>query len=1128
MFISLSLWAVFILLPGTAIAGDECGDGHKSCAGWAKRGECRKNPKYMLMKCKKSCGLCKSECKDESKSCTRWAIHGECYKNPFYMLFKCQKACKICGEPNPKCPDKHAKCPEWARKGQCLKNPKYMLLKCQDSCHLCRPECKDDNTMCTRWAINGECYKNPYYMMYKCQKACKICGEPKLNCPDQNDKCPEWARRGECLKNPKYMLLKCRDSCHSCYPECKEESKSCVRWAIHGECYKNPYYMMYKCQKACKVCGKPNCPDSNTRCQEWVRSGECKKNPKYMLWKCKDSCHICKQECIDGHKSCPQWANRGECDKNPLYMLYNCQKSCGICVVPTTTAAATTSVTTTAAAKTTTVTTAAAATPTPTVEPEPESTRETSEETGECVDDHNKCDFWANIGECVKNPDWMLINCKKSCNVCKSGDKAAEITGECKNDAPQCVYWAKIGECEENPGYMKSKCRQSCKVCTGGKPIVEKCEDYHKNCAYWASIGECAKNPKYMLASCGISCKLCNKTVDKDEITNDCTDSFKADFVFLVDASGSVKAKNFVIMKDFIQDVVSQFPIGPNNVQVSLVRFSSKKKTKKIFYLNKYKTLEDVKTHIAAMKYVKGPTYTAYALSYIRRKVLRRSKGARKNVPKLVVILTDGASTDRKRLPKALRRIRLKGARLFVVGIGKKLNETELEYMASKPKGEHLLRAADFSKLHGIIGKLKESTCRTRPMCEEGYELKVDRCVKCSTFQIADIVFVIDASLSVGAANFEKIKQFCDSVVKKLRIGEHEVRVAAVRYSNKATTKVFLFLNSQFSKDGVLAGIDSIDYVGGMTYSGYALKMVKNQVFKVNKGMREWAKNLVVLITDGYASDSVKEISAVLQGEGAKVMAVAIGTGADVNGLQTIVSAPGDENVFAVSGYDKLHSVVRDLEEKDCTEARACPNGWLFKGDLCYECKTNFRADIVFVLDASSSVKGENFKKMLLFVQKVVSDMPIGPTKVRVSLVRYSNKNEVEVVFYLNEHFSAAELKTAVDSVKYTGGGTYTAKALDLVRTDVLTSKKGSRRWVKQLVMVITDGKASDKLSLPKSILDLQDTGARMIAVGVGSEMDEKSLKSMASPPKEQNKMHVSNFDQLATIVDKVKVTVCQ
>ena len=40
----------------------------------------------------------------------------------------------------------------------------------------------------------------------------------------------------------------------------------------------------------------------------------------------------------------------------------------------------------------------------------------------DCADGHEKCEEWADAGECEKNSLWMqMFNCKMSCGIC--GDK---------------------------------------------------------------------------------------------------------------------------------------------------------------------------------------------------------------------------------------------------------------------------------------------------------------------------------------------------------------------------------------------------------------------------------------------------------------------------------------------------------------------------------------------------------------------------------------------------------------------------------------------------------------------------------------------------------------------------------
>jgi len=48
-------------IPKLLLSSDDniaCGDNHVHCDAWAQRGECDKNPAYMLTKCRKACKAC--------------------------------------------------------------------------------------------------------------------------------------------------------------------------------------------------------------------------------------------------------------------------------------------------------------------------------------------------------------------------------------------------------------------------------------------------------------------------------------------------------------------------------------------------------------------------------------------------------------------------------------------------------------------------------------------------------------------------------------------------------------------------------------------------------------------------------------------------------------------------------------------------------------------------------------------------------------------------------------------------------------------------------------------------------------------------------------------------------------
>ena len=41
----------------------------------------------------------------------------------------------------------------------------------------------------------------------------------------------------------------------------------------------------------------------------------------------------------------------------------------------------------------------------------------------------------------------------------------------CEDKNTQCSYWAGIGQCSENPNYMLHKCAKSCEQCGSGKKL---------------------------------------------------------------------------------------------------------------------------------------------------------------------------------------------------------------------------------------------------------------------------------------------------------------------------------------------------------------------------------------------------------------------------------------------------------------------------------------------------------------------------------------------------------------------------------------------------------------------------------------------------------------------------------
>uniref|UniRef100_A0A8C4N316 VWFA domain-containing protein n=1 Tax=Eptatretus burgeri TaxID=7764 RepID=A0A8C4N316_EPTBU len=150
------------------------------------------------------------------------------------------------------------------------------------------------------------------------------------------------------------------------------------------------------------------------------------------------------------------------------------------------------------------------------------------------------------------------------------------------------------------------------------------------------------------------------------------------------------------------------------------------------------------------------------------------------------------------------------------------------------------------------------------------------------------------------------------------------------------------------------------------------------------------------------------------------------------------------------------------------------------------ECVAEQKADLVFLLDGSTSVTEDNFMKVLNAVQMIVDSLNIGADKVRVALVQYSGsffggKNTLH--FNLDQYNNAADLHKAISSVSYMKGFTYTGKALDYTLKNVFEAK--ARPSVAKVLILITDGNANDIVTIPAK--NVKDFGVTVYSIGVGN-----------------------------------------
>lgn len=181
-------------------------------------------------------------------------------------------------------------------------------------------------------------------------------------------------------------------------------------------------------------------------------------------------------------------------------------------------------------------------------------------------------------------------------------------------------------------------------------------------------------------------------------------------------------------------------------------------------------------------------------------------------------------------------------------------------------------------------------------------------------------------------------------------------------------------------------------------------------------------------------------------------------------------------------------------------------------------------ADIVFLVDGSSSIGITNFQAVRQFLRSVISGLDIGPDKVQVGLAQFSDQPYKE--FLLNEHSDAQSLLAEVDRFPYRAGGTETGKAIDFLRLQYFKKEAGSRieQRVPQIAVIITDGDSTDDVEIPAQ--ELRKQGVIVFGIGVG-KANLKELEAIANRPPERFTFPIDSYQALLMLTGNLLQTVC-
>uniref|UniRef100_A0AAX7SN67 Collagen, type XIV, alpha 1b n=1 Tax=Astatotilapia calliptera TaxID=8154 RepID=A0AAX7SN67_ASTCA len=181
----------------------------------------------------------------------------------------------------------------------------------------------------------------------------------------------------------------------------------------------------------------------------------------------------------------------------------------------------------------------------------------------------------------------------------------------------------------------------------------------------------------------------------------------KADLVFLVDGSWSIGDENFLKIIRFLYSTSGALDrIGPEGTQVAIAQFSDDARTE--FKLNSYSDKEGLLDAINKISYKGGNTKTGRAIQHVKKNIFTEEAGARRGIPKVLVVLTDGRSQDD--VNKVSKEMQMEGYIVFAIGFAD-ADYGELVSIASKPSDRHVFFVDDLDAFKKIEEKLVTFVC---------------------------------------------------------------------------------------------------------------------------------------------------------------------------------------------------------------------------------------------------------------------------------------------------------------------------------------------------------------------------------------------------------------------------------
>lgn len=148
----------------------------------------------------------------------------------------------------------------------------------------------------------------------------------------------------------------------------------------------------------------------------------------------------------------------------------------------------------------------------------------------------------------------------------------------------------------------------------------------------------------------------------------------------------------------------------------------------------------------------------------------------------------------------------------------------------------------------------------------------------------------------------------------------------------------------------------------------------------------------------------------------------------------------------------------------------------------------NITADVVFLIDSSTSVGQDGFDKEKNFVKSLAKYLNVSHEKSRAAVIAYSTT--ARTVLKFTDYQTETDFNQKLDKEQWIGGTRRIDRAVEAAAT--LLSQ--ARANVPKIVVMVTGGRGTGDTPLGVAAQPLKDMRAKTIVVAVGSDADHRDF----------------------------------